>query len=354
MRVLVIDAAGQLWGSERALLDMIDALPDLDICVCCPPGTPLIKELQRRHVLVKPYFIANLHRKSRWWRLWAAVGVMRASISFRPKVIHLNQSGVYRVVLPTARLMNIGLVCHVRIFEDAQYLAESSPVARQLKAIVAISRAIEDEVRLFDELSTVPVHRIYDAYSRGVGPSKSFKRHPSRIACVGRVAPIKGQQVLVEAMKLAPLAHEASCWIVGDGDPDYMAEIKALSPPNVEWCGYSSNVAEILGSSSVLACPSHREPLGRVIFEAWDAGVVPVVFAGAGGAAEVVRSANAGVVYDEQTPQALADALSDAMRLSAGEVERLVANGRAWLETNCDPRTFGKAMAGVLGEAASH
>ena len=32
----------------------------------------------------------------------------------------------------------------------------------------------------------------------------------------------------------------------------------------------------------VLACPSHREPLGRVVFEAWDAGAVPVVFAGAG------------------------------------------------------------------------
>jgi hypothetical protein len=41
---------------------------------------------------------------------------------------------------------------------------------------------------------------------------------------------------------------------------------------------------------SMPVCPSHMELLGRVIFEAWDVGAVPVAFSGSGGAAEIVAA----------------------------------------------------------------
>jgi len=106
-RTLIIEPAGGLWGSERALLDLIESAPGLEVAVCCPPRTPLAGELERRGVRVLPWFIERLHQKSRWRRALAAVGVLRACLVFRPDVIHINQSGAWRVTLPARRSLKI-------------------------------------------------------------------------------------------------------------------------------------------------------------------------------------------------------------------------------------------------------
>jgi glycosyltransferase involved in cell wall biosynthesis len=347
-RTLIIEPAGGLWGSERALLDLVDAAPGIDFAVCCPGGTPLIAELELRGVRVLPWFIARLHEKSRWHRLLAALGVLRACLAFRPEVIHLNQSGAYRVCQPAARLLGLKLVSHVRIFEDAAYLAGCRPRAERLQVIIAISHAIADEIASFDQLAAIPVVCIYDAFAPAP-PMPDVERVPGRIACVGRITPIKGQDVLIEAMTLAHLLpKDIECLMIGDGDPDYVARIQSRGPASVRWSGFVENVPRLLASCAVLVCPSHREPLGRVVLEAWAAGAVPVVFAGSGGAAEVVAAADGGIIYREQTPTSLVEALATALALSPAEANRLTANGRAWLKSNCAPEPYGRALATVL------
>ena len=107
----------------------------------------------------------------------------------------------------------------------------------------------------------------------------------------------------------------------------------------------------LLKDCSVLACPSLREPLGRVILEAWEAGLVPVAYAGSGGAAEVIRRSEGGIVYSEQTAASLACALSRALSLSSDEAAALAANGRAWTRENCDPGAYGKSFRAIAAEA---
>src|SRR6516225_5496965 len=65
-RTLVIEGSGELWGSERALLDLLDVLPRTDLAICCPAQMPLNDELNRRRLLVLPYYVYGLHLKSRW------------------------------------------------------------------------------------------------------------------------------------------------------------------------------------------------------------------------------------------------------------------------------------------------
>ena len=358
-RALIVEPAGGLWGSERALLDLIHAAPDLDVAVCCPPLTLLEAELKNRGVRVLPYFIAGLHQKPRWRRLQAAVGVLRACLSFQPDVIHLNQSGAYKVTLPAATLLGLPVVGHVRIFEDAGYLARQNPDPRRLKGIIAISGAIENEIRGYESLSAVSVHRIYDSYAPPPVAASAIERARARIACVGRVTPIKGQEVLLAALAMMDNPPEgAECLIVGDGDADYVQRLKIMvrgvGRVRIEWAGFVRHVEPLLRTCAVLACPSHREPLGRVIFEAWDAGAVPVVYAGAGGAAEIVTAAAGGIVYEEQTPEALAQALLAGLVLDDQQRARLIANGRSWTAEHCDPKRFGMAMAAVLTGACSH
>jgi len=352
--VLVVEPAGNLWGSERALLDLIDSALGLSFGVCCPPRSPIIGELERRGIPVFPYFLAELHRGPRWRRLQAAFGVLRASLRFRPALIHLNQSGAYRVVRLAADALRLPVVCHVRIFEDAAYLAGVSPDPRRLRAMIAISGTVEAELRRHHQLDAIPVSCIYDAYAPETKSQPRGRREP-KIACVGRITPIKGQKMLIDALGLTPgLPPGSECLVAGDGEPDHLAELKAQSERamiRVRWLGFLRDVSSLLQESSVLACPSSREPLGRVIFEGWDAGAVPVVFRGAGGAAEIVDAARGGILYDEQSPAALGAALRTALALPEEEAERLIANGRRWMQENCNPAAYGAAISQLFAAA---
>ncbi|MFZ1102196.1 MAG: hypothetical protein WAN86_05020, partial [Hyphomicrobiaceae bacterium] len=128
--MLVIEPAGNLWGSERALLDLLDGLNARDIGVCLPPRTQLEAELRRRNVKVYPYLLPDLHRRPRWRRAQAALAVLRACVEHRPELLYLNQAGIFRVAKPAADLLRLGIVAHARIFEDASYLDRCAPSSR--------------------------------------------------------------------------------------------------------------------------------------------------------------------------------------------------------------------------------
>jgi glycosyltransferase involved in cell wall biosynthesis len=353
-RVLIVEPAGRLWGSERALLDLIGAAKDLDIAVCCPPDSPLQQALEKAGTPVFPHFIVDLHQKSRWQRLRAAVGVFRAIRAFRPNVIHVNQAGAYRVVLPAATLLDLPIVCHVRIFDDAFYLAQRVPNPQRLVAIIAISGAVEKEIRRFRKLERIPVHLIYDGYARANDAGTPAVPEPrAEIACVGRIAPIKGVDVLIKALATGMLpANAPRCHIAGSGPESYVKELRALIAKNpsvrITWLGTVDNVLALLRRCRVLVCPSHLEPLGRVVLEAWDAGCIPVVFRGSGGAAEIVSASRGGIIYDRQTPQSLADAITRALQLSDRQCVEIVEKGRHWMVDHCNPETFGRAISRVL------
>ncbi len=361
-RALVIEASGNLWGSERALLDLLGAVPKLEVAVCCPPQVPLDSELEKLHIRTLPYYVYGLREKSKLHRLQAAAGVVRACLEFRPDVIYLNQSGCYKVALPAATLLDLPIVAHVRIFEDAAYLARQSPVPRRLRGIIAISSAVEREIRRFQQLDSIQLHRIYDAYAPAtLAPQNSPqpKRIVNRLACVGRLVPVKGQDVLVGALcMLEDFDGGLECLFIGEGEGSFVQELKQIAlrgnpASSIRWLGFVGDVLSLLQTCSVLVCPSHSEPLGRVIFEGWDAGALPVVFAGSGGAAEIVAAADGGILYDEQTPQSLAMALRKALELDGDARNKLVHNGLLWMSTNCNSEAYGETISTILRTAAS-
>ncbi len=319
--------------------------------MCLPRRTPLAGEIAKRGLALFPYLRANLHIRSRWWRLYAALGVLRACIEFRPNIIYLNQSGAYRLVLPSAILFRLGIVAHVRIFEDASYLAERKPAPTRLRSLIAISTAIEREIRSFPQLSTIPVHTIYDSYNP-TGRSATSQISPYRIACVGRLVPIKGQDILVHALiEARKVYRDVECLMIGIGEEAFTQAIKEIASArdiDVQWVGFSNDVMPLLQSCAVLVCPSWREPLGRIIFEAWDAGAIPVAFRGSGGAAEILIDSNAGILYDAQDPRTLAGAIVDALALGSCDRARMLDNGRSWLAKNCDPLHYGNSILKVL------
>jgi glycosyltransferase involved in cell wall biosynthesis len=361
-RVLVIEPSGNLWGSERALLDLLDSLQGFKVAVCCPPQVPLNIELEKRGIRIFPYYIYGLHKKSRLDRLLAATGVLRACLRFQPDLIYLNQCGAYRTVLSAATLLNVPIVAHIRLFEDAAYLARKSPSPHRLRGIIAITSAIEAEIRRFRALDYVPLHRLYDGYFPALPESENVyppKRRHNRIACVGRLAPIKGQNLLIDALCMSKRFKEnGECLLAGEGEDEFVYKLKenasrANLTYSIHWLGFVNDVISLLRTCSVLVCPSYNEPLGRVIIEAWDAGAVPVVFSGSGGAAEIVAAAQAGILYERQTPECLARALRCALGLNDADRERLLNNGRSWMTKNCDPQIYGEKVSIILQDVCA-
>jgi glycosyltransferase involved in cell wall biosynthesis len=334
----------------------------LEVAICCPPQVPLTSELEKLHIRTLPYYVSGLHEKSKWHRLQAAAGVVRACLEFRPDVIYLNQGGCYKVVLPAATLLGLPIVAHVRIFEDAAYLARQSPSPRRLRSIIAISSAVQTEIRRFQELDSINLYQIYDAYNPA---APSFENSPhqerivNRVACVGRLSPVKGQDVLLGALRmLNDFEGGLECLFAGDGEEGFAKDLKEIALretaiSSIRWLGFVDNVLSLLHTCSVLVCPSHSEPLGRVIFEGWDAGALPVVFAGSGGAAEIVAAADGGILYHEQTPQSLAMALRKALKLDGERRNELLHNGRLWMSTNCNSEAYGERFSAIMTKAAS-
>jgi glycosyltransferase involved in cell wall biosynthesis len=359
-RVLIVEPAGNLGGSERALLDLIEHLGDCEVAVCCPPKRPLVPELKERSIRLFPRVICALHEKSPWKRLRAAVGVLRAALAFRPDVLYLNQSGCYRVALPAAILVGLPIVCHVRHFEDAAYLARSRPSPRRLRGLIAVSSAILEELRSFPELKHIEIHHLYDAYIPEADPLAQHvpERVPYRVACVGRVVPKKGQDALVEAVGcLKSDGEHMECWVLGDGAHDFVERLQRRAADagvasRMVWLGTRDDIVAHLRTCKALICPSHREALGRIIFEAWNAGTVPIVYRGSGGAAEIISAADAGIIYDEQNPKVLAAAVATALHLDRDEVTRMIGNGRAWIAANCEPTRYGAALAAICARHA--
>jgi glycosyltransferase involved in cell wall biosynthesis len=141
---------------------------------------------------------------------------------------------------------------------------------------------------------------------------------PFVVALIGRVSDWKGQDVLARALAAPPLRDIGAIGLVaGDafpGNEAYERELATLAEElslgdRLRLLGFREDIDVVLGAADAVAVPSTRpEPLGLVALEAAAAGR-PVVAAGHGGLAEVVRDGETGVLVSPGDHPALALAL---------------------------------------------
>lgn len=134
---------------------------------------------------------------------------------------------------------------------------------------------------------------------------------------VGRLNPVKGAHVLVEAIrKLNERGVKTICRMVGSSysggsaDTPYMQNLLHLSPSNIEFTGHCSatELGDVYRSADVLCCPSvWQEPFGKVNVEAMGCGL-PVVASRVGGIPEIAADGGVKLVAPENSTE-LADAL---------------------------------------------
>ncbi len=136
------------------------------------------------------------------------------------------------------------------------------------------------------------------------------------VGCVGRLSVEKGGRFLLDAMpSVLQQLKDVLLLMVGEGDQ--RAALQALAQAlgiqeAVRFLGERADARQIIGALDLLALPSLTEGLPNVILEAF-AYKTPVVATAVGGVPELVQDGETGWLVPPRNPQALAQAIVDAL-----------------------------------------
>jgi glycosyltransferase involved in cell wall biosynthesis len=150
------------------------------------------------------------------------------------------------------------------------------------------------------------------------------------IGCVGRLAPVKGQAILLDAFaRLARRRSDARLVLVGDGpcrDELHAMAARLNLDGTVRFLGLRDDASALLAGFDLYVQPSLNEGMGRALAQAMAVGV-PVIATDAPGPAALIGTGGAGLLVPAGDPGALAAAIESQLhdeprRLVAGESAR--------------------------------
>ena len=154
---------------------------------------------------------------------------------------------------------------------------------------------------------------------------------------IGRISPEKGQLDFLRAadllMSYGVPAHFTICGAPLFGDTAYAEHVHRLAAQiGVEELGWRDDIGAVLGGLDLLIVPSREEGMGRVIVEAFSAGVPVVAFA-TGGIPELIADGETGFLTAENSSDALAARVCEVMMSSPEDLQRVARNARnAWAQ----------------------
>lgn len=387
--MLIVDPSGLLWGSERALLDLlrhVDA-SRYDVTVLSPASTQLASHLTTLGIRVIEGPIGMLHRRSLAARIKALAWLAMAIRRYRPDVIHVNEAGATTLVSAARLGRRTPVIAHVRLWDDAVVLASGLPRFAAPRLSIAISRFIADRLRrarndngqsniTVSARSSNRIHDVrvvYDPFDASAFAAEALTS-PDRdvvapdtdkatrtVLMVGRICHEKGQHLLLDAAER--LKDESVTYLfVGGVPPDSPRETayhealleRARAPEirdRVRFLGNRADVAALMSASDLVVLASANEPFGRVLLEALSLGI-PVVAPDRGGPAEIIGDGERGSLFRTGSGESLAVAIREALTSPFASAER-ASRGRDWVLRECSPSMHATRIQQLWDEAAS-
>jgi glycosyltransferase involved in cell wall biosynthesis len=192
---------------------------------------------------------------------------------------------------------------------------------------IAISKGLARylaEVEGFDEESFEIVH--YGIAARE--ETSAYADSEPRLLCIGRLIPVKGHRVLLQALAQARSRVPALVLdIAGRGplDSDLRCFAQELGIAEaVRFVGYVRPVERLIEDAAIVVVPSLGEGFGMVALEAMER-ARPVIASSVGGLPEIVANGETGLVV----PPGDAAALAEALVTLASDLERSARMGLA-------------------------
>ena len=198
------------------------------------------------------------------------------------------------------------------------------------------------------------VRVIYNGVA-GFGARPRPRERYTRIAVLGRIAPEKGQLAFARAARIAARHNPELKFHIG-GAPmfageGYLDAVRAEAGPAVTFAGWTNDIGGFLKDVDLLVVPSDAVDANpRVIPEAYAAGVPVLAFDG-GGIPELIEDGVTGLLVNRHTPEALAEAILDAVR-DPQRLNAMAESGYArWQRCYTLPRFQSEVCDAVEGAA---
>ncbi len=128
---------------------------------------------------------------------------------------------------------------------------------------------------------------------------------------VGRLSPVKGIDVAIDAMAALPAGHRWHLDLIGDGGlrSELEAQVARLGLRDcVTFHGFRRDVFALMAHSDLLLMTSHHEGLPYTLLEAMSLGL-PALVSDVGGLAEVLEQGRTGWLVPPGEPQGFRDGL---------------------------------------------
>jgi glycosyltransferase involved in cell wall biosynthesis len=246
--------------------------------------------------------------------------LVRHVLRVRPDVLHTHLVHADFHGLPAGRLGRVPLLVSTKhgfnpFRSRRAFAAADRTIARLADVHVAISAGLarylaKDEG--FDESAFEVLH-----YGIEPGPTPPSPPAEPRLAIVGRLIPIKGHDVLLEALaRVRAELPDVSLEIAGDGplEPQLRAAVARLGLGEaVAFLGRVAPPTPVYERAQVVVVPSFGEGFGMVALEAMERGRA-VVASDVGGLPEIVEAGETGLVVPSGDSAALANAIVELAR----------------------------------------
>jgi len=358
-RVLFLDHSAQLGGAELSLQDLARSQRDCRVLLFA--DGPFRERLTQAgvdvEVIAAPARMVGVRRESRFPGAAAIPGIAslawRVAATARPfDLIHCNSQKAFVVGILAGLLARRPVVWHLR---DMLTHSGFSRVNRRLAVTLAnrlASLVLTNSRATAEAFAAAGGHLtktavLYNGLDLPQPTAQAVEsrrnelglggRHPI-LGCFSRLSPWKGQHVLIQsAAQLRDRYPNVQVLLVGSplfGEDAYEADLHRLVAShglegNVRFLGFRSDIAELMALCDLIVHTSTEpEPFGRVIVEGQLAGKAVIATRG-GGASELVKDAETGLLVPPGDAASLAAAI---VRLTgsdgAGLAARLAEQGR--------------------------
>jgi glycosyltransferase involved in cell wall biosynthesis len=334
MKLLFLDQSGKLGGAELSLTDVAKPYRE-DCLIGLLADGPFRELLQQQQIPVK-VIAKQAIPVSKDSGLWQSLTSIKSLVPIISEVVQLARE--YHVIYAnTQKALVVGaiasffsrrpLVYHLRdILSPEHFSSTNRKIAvtlanRFASLVIANSQATKAAFVAAGGRAAI-VEVVYNGFEPQLYQIPDYQVQKVRqqlglegkfvVGHFSRLAPWKGQHILIEAIAQCP--PDVTALLVGDalfGEQEYVQHLhqqvtKLGLEDRVKFLGFRSDIPQLMAACDLVAHTSTApEPFGRVIIEAMLCDT-PVVAAKAGGAVELVDSLKNGFLVTPGEPQELA------------------------------------------------
>jgi len=330
---------GSYGGAERFFVRLCSALEarGVEQLLLINDHTALVADVRAAHLNYETFVPSRLGGFVDRYR------VARYCREFRADIVIAWMNRAARR-LPRGNHVNVGRLggyYPIKNYQRCDYLIGNTPGIVE-KSIAEGWPA--DRIRMISNFT--------EAFTDSDGVVEDFGIAPGKpvLCALGRFDPWKGFDTLIQALVRV---KNAVLLLAGQGEGE--AGLRALAErcgvsDRIRFLGWLNNRAALFRRADICVVPSHHEPLGNVILEAWSAGC-PVIAAASEGPSWLIEPGRTGMLVPPADAVALADAINEA--LAAPAMRKLWAEeGRTHWEREFTVDQICQSYLAFLREAA--